>query len=215
MSRKSNNNSKSHRIERHIRSRMLSGLFVLIPFGITVLVIRFLGSAVASFLRPFVKALLGPTRPGVEMAISVVAFLLLVYLVGLVAAHIAGRRLVAIGENIVMKIPIVKTIYAASKQMVETFSLSNRSSFQSVVYVGFPSPNVNAIGFVTGTSRAPDGRLRYRVFVPTAPNPTSGFLLIIDADKVTPTRLSVEDAIKLVISGGVLGPEKDGQAADA
>jgi len=119
-----------------------------------------------------------------------------------------GRRLILFGERLLLRLPVVKTIYAASKQVVETFSSHQTTSFQAVVIVSFPRRESLAIGFITGTLFAPDNRKLYRVFIPTTPNPTSGFLLLMSPEDVQFTDIPIEEGIKMIVSGGMLAPEK-------
>jgi uncharacterized membrane protein len=198
--------SAARRVRRHIRNRLISGLFVLVPLVITVGVIRITAGAMASLLTPFVRLFLGPEHPALEAAIAIAAFVLLVYLAGLVTAYLIGRRLVAVGEALILRIPLVGSLYAGTKQIVKTLAPAGRDAFKSVVMVEFPRPGVRSLGFVTGGGRGSDGRATLRVFVPTAPNPTSGFLLFVDEGEAVPSSLSVEEAFRLVVSGGVLAP---------
>ncbi len=105
-----------------------------------------------------------------------------------------------------MKLPIAKTVYAASKQVIDTFSNSTKAAFKSVVLIPFPFPGSLAVGFVTGTIPDSKGKILYRVFVPMAPNPTSGFLILLPEEALQFTEISVEDGIKMVVSGGILAP---------
>lgn len=195
------------RVNRHIRTRLISGMLLLIPVVVTILFIQFVVTGMASFLTPFVKRVPGISDQA-TMAVSTVLFVLLVYAVGVIAAHIMGRRLLGLGESVLLHIPVIRTIYAASKQVVDSFSLSNRSTFKSAVLVEFPRKGSRAIAFVMGASRDRQGVPVYRVFVPTAPNPTSGFLLILREDQMRQTAMPVEEALKMIVSGGVLGPDE-------
>ena len=189
-------------------SHLLSGLLVLVPLWITVLVIKMVFTAMASVLQPVVQ-LAGKALPDyVVFLISVGVFVLLVYFVGVITAHVFGRRLVAFGEALILRIPVVRSIYGASKQVVDAISVSQSSAFKSVVLVEFPRPGMQAIGFVTGTVETEPGRRLQKVFVPTAPNPTTGFLVILPADQVRTTNLSVEAGLKMIVSGGVIAPDQ-------
>jgi uncharacterized membrane protein len=194
-------------IGSHLRNRLLSGLFALVPLVITLLVLRFVAGVTASLLRPFVRMFLGAGHPVSEVVISLVGVVVLIYLVGLITAHILGRRVVGLGDSIMLRVPVVRSIYSASKQMVDMFRTSTRANFKSVVMVPFPNASVRSVGFVTGTSVDKAGRRTYRVFVPTTPNPTTGFFLLVDESHVEQTGLAVDDAIRLIMSGGMLAPE--------
>lgn len=195
-------------LERHIRSRIVAGLFVIVPLWITFLVLKMLFHVMASFLIPFIDALPLPIEldDTVLAVISVCAFIILVYLVGVISAYVVGRKFVSLGEAIIMRIPVVKSIYSAAKQVVDAFSLSNKNSFKSVVFVEFPRPGLKAIGFVTGTFADETGKRFYKVFVPHAPNPTGGFLELLTEHDMEVTDMSVEEGMKMIISGGVISP---------
>jgi uncharacterized membrane protein len=200
------------RIGRHIRRRLVSGLLVLVPLAITVVVVKLLFSSLTAFILPLLEPLRQELPAYALPVIALAATVLIVYIVGVVTTHIVGRRLIHLGESILLRLPIVKPIYAASKQAVDVFSAKNNAGFKAVVLVEFPRAGSLAVGFVTGTIRDPQGRAMSRVFIPTTPNPTSGFLLILPENQVQFTTISVEDGIKMIVSGGMLAPETYGIA---
>jgi uncharacterized membrane protein len=193
----------------HLKARMISGLLVLGPLFITLFVLKLVFAALSSFVLPVLNALpwLGELPDGGMIFISVLVSLLMIYLVGMFTNHFIGRRFIHFGERIMMKLPIVKSVYAASKQVMDTFSNSTKAAFSATVLVAFPHPASRAIGFVTGTMDDPAGRMLYRIFVATTPNPTSGFLILLPEEQVTFTDISVEDGIKMIVSGGMLAPK--------
>jgi len=198
------------RLGRHVRSRLISGLFVLVPLYITIFVLGALFNAMAkaSFVRPLLETLSEKLSPNAITAIAIFVFVLMVYLVGLITAQLVGKRLVTAVEGVILKIPLVRNIYSTSKQIVDTISPAGREAFKSVVFVDFPRVGIKSIGFVTGSFIDEQGKSFCKVFVPTAPNPTSGFLLIVTPDQLSETNITVEDALKLIISGGVLSHDK-------
>jgi len=196
------------RIRRNIRKRLISGMLVLIPLGFTFLVLRFLYRATAGALAPLVTEVFGSLPPAVLIVLSVLALLVLVYVVGLVTAHVVGRRLLGAGEALLRRLPLVRPIYSGAKQVIETFSASDQESFRRVVFVEYPRPGFKAVGFVTGTTEAADGRRFCRVFLPAALAPTAGALEFVPCDEVEDADLSVEEAMKLLISGGILSPSR-------
>ena len=198
------------RLGRHVRSRLVSGLFVLVPLYITIFILGALFNAMAkaSFVRPLLEMLSATLSPNAISAIAIFVFILMVYLVGLITTQLIGKRLVTAIEGVILKIPLVKNIYSTSKQIVDTISPAGKESFKSVVFIDFPRVGIKSIGFVTGSFTDRQGRSLCKVFVPTAPNPTTGFLLIVSPDQLSETDLTVEDAIKLIISGGVLSHDK-------
>ncbi len=191
---------------KHLRTRLMSGLLVLVPLAITLFILRVIVSFLAAFVLPLVRPWLGCLPEQALTAVALLVTTLLIYLTGLITAHIVGRRVIHWGERLLLKLPLVRPIYAASKQVVETFSSSTQAAFQAVVLVEFPRQGSLAVGFVTGTILSPEGKMLYRVFVATTPNPTSGFLVLLPGSEVHFTDISVEDGVKMIVSGGMLAP---------
>ncbi len=193
---------------RHFRSRFVSGLFALIPLAVTVFVLKLVLSTLESAAMPFVRPLLSTAPRFMLVIIAVVLMGVFIYLIGLIASHIVGQRVIRWGEAWLLKLPLIKSVYTASKQVVELFSTNSAAAFKAVVMVTFPHPDSMSMGFVTGTMLDPEGQLRYRVFVPTAPNPTTGLMVILPEKEITFTDIPVEDGIRMIVSGGMLAPAK-------
>jgi uncharacterized membrane protein len=191
---------------RHVRSRFVSGLFVLIPLAVTIFVLKLVFSALEAAAMPFVRPLLKTAPQSVLVLIAVAFMAVFIYLTGLIASHIIGQKVIRWGETVLLRLPLVKSVYTTSKQVVEICSTNLAAAFKAVVMVTFPHPYSLAMGFVTGTMLDPNGYLRYRIFVPTTPNPTSGFLVVLAEDQVTFTDISVEEGIRMIVSGGMLAP---------
>ena len=187
---------------------MASGLVVLIPLVITLAVIRFVFNFTSGILLPFLDPALATWPTAARAALSLAILLIIIYALGEIAAHVVGRRVLALGERLVLKLPFVKAIYSASKQVVATFQGKSSQAFKSVVLVEFPHPGMRSIGFVTSRVELEDGSIRNLVFVPTTPNPTTGFLQLVPPERLVDAGISVEDGIKLVMSLGVLTPEE-------
>lgn len=133
---------------------------------------------------------------------------LIILLVGILTTNIFGKKLLQLGETIVEKIPFVRTIYRGTKQVVVSFANADTNSFKKVVLIEFPRKGLHALGFVTGETK---GEVQVHttgtvinVFVPTTPNPTSGFLIFTPIEEVQEINMSIEDGIKYVISGGIV-----------
>lgn len=197
----------SSRLGKHLRNRLMSGLLVLIPLAVTFFILNLLFSTFTAFARPLLRPWTDKLPNYILTLIALVVTVVLIYLVGVIATHLVGRRLIHWGETILMKMPIVKSIYASSKQVVETFSSSTSEAFQAVVLIEFPRRGARALGFVTGQITDPEGHVFYHVFVATTPNPTSGFLILFPQADVQFTDISIEDGIKMIVSGGMLAPE--------
>ncbi|MCY2925098.1 MAG: DUF502 domain-containing protein, partial [Planctomycetota bacterium] len=143
----------------------------------------------------------------VVSVISILILLVLLYLIGAIGHYVTGEKMLRTGEALLLRIPLVRTIYSASKQVIRAVGLPDRSAFKSVVLIDFPRPGAKALAFLTGYIQDPAGRKCCKVYVPTALNPTSGFLQFVPVEDVTPLVMTIEEAFKIVISGGILAPE--------
>ena len=200
-----------------MRRYFIAGLLIWIPLGITLWVLRFIvvtADQTLSLLprawRP--DAVLGHDLPGIGLLITLAVLLL----TGVVAANYFGRRLLRLGEQMLVHIPVVKSIYGGVKQVSETLLSSEGQAFRQTLLVQYPRAGCWTIAFQTGVVGGEVGRVlgadHVSVYVPTTPNPTSGFFLIMPRSEVVELDMSVDNALKYVISMGVVGPE-DGVAA--
>lgn len=186
------------RFRRHITA----GLLVLVPLVVTGAVLSFLFRTLDGWVRPIEESLLGRYLPGSGLVLT----LLVVWLTGLLSTNFAGRKLLELFDRLLENLPVVKTVYTASKQLVEAVSPGGRRAFRRVVLVEFPRKGSYALAFVTGEGVAPLSSGHATVYVPTAINPTSGFVLVVPEGDLQETGLSVEDGLKVVVSGGVVSP---------
>jgi uncharacterized membrane protein len=207
------------RFSTSVRNRILSGVLLLLPFAVTFLVIRWLFNFVFKLINPTVVKLVervqeiphigilpGTAISAIVTVLTIFLLLFLLYLVGSVARWVIVRRFVEAGEMMLLKIPLVRTIYSATQQVVKAVSLPGKDSFKSVAMVEFPRPGFRSIGFITGYINDVHGKKYCRVFIPTAPNPTTGFFQLIPSEQVIETSLTVEDAFSMIISGGLVIP---------
>ena len=196
-------------LRKHITSRMLTGLLTLIPFAATVLILRFMFRAVASLLRP----MSGPVeRLGMPdfavFLLSCIIIAAVLYLAGVIVTNSLGKRGLAMTETLFMKLPLLRTVYGSIRSTVQTLSRAQRKSFRSVVILEFPRRGAWCVGFVTGHSTDGRGEEYVRLFIPTTPNPTSGYFAILRKGEVIQTQMSVEEGIQSVVSGGILFPDR-------
>ena len=190
---------------QHVRRRLLSGLLVVLPLGATYLIIKFLFDIIDPPIRDLINDGFNRNIPGV----GIVTFLVIVYLAGLVGSYVIGRRLIAYGHRLADLIPIVRPIYRTARQTVDALgSTSWENRFSRVVLLDYPRDGVKAIGLVTASYKDDKGNDMVAVYIPTTPVPTSGFLALLPEDEVISTALTVDDAMKIIISGGVLTPAK-------
>jgi uncharacterized membrane protein len=198
------------------RSRFISGLLVWIPIFVTVFVIKFLLDLLSKSLlllpgRFQPDALLGFHVPG----IGVILTLLVIFLTGVFAANFFGSQLVELSDHILSRIPLVRSIYTGVKQVTQTLFTPGGQSFRKVLLVEYPCAGVWSIAFQTGegikeVQDAIDGEPMVNYFIPTTPNPTSGFLMMAPRSRVKELDMSVDQALKFVISLGVVAPIENG-----
>ena len=190
-----------------LRNSLISGLFVLVPVWVTYAVVVAAFQAMASVLQPLVSRLPWGLPHWVQVLVSLLAFVALVLGVGIVAGRMLGQRLLEWGESFILRIPVIKTIYTAAKQVVDAVSVPNRKAFKSVVLIEYPRPGIKAIGFLTGMMTDETGAKWGRVFLPMSPLPTSGYLHLVPLGEIRETDLTVEEGFKLLISGGFVAPD--------
>lgn len=195
-----------------LRKYFISGLLVWLPIWVTLLVIKFLVDLLSKSLlllppeyQPDV--LLGVHIPGIGVLLTV----MVIFLTGLFAANFIGSKLVQLGDAILARIPLVRTIYTGVKQVTQTLFTPGGQSFRKVLLVEYPCKGVWTVAFQTGevgkeVERALNGEPMVSYFVPTTPNPTSGFLMMAPKSAVKELNMSVDQALKLVISLGVVQP---------
>lgn len=194
------------RLVLHLKSRLTTGLLVVIPLGITIFILRFLFDLADGFFAPAITAVVAGFHAEAEYipGLGMVSGLLVIYLAGFLTTNLLGRRLVEFGEALLTRIPLVKSIYTSSKQVTSVFSQGNSGSFRSAVLIPFPHPGVQCLAFVTGHVTGDDGRELVTVFVPTSPNPTSGYVVFLAEEQITPAPFGVEEAMKIIMSGGMV-----------
>lgn len=192
------------------RRRFVAGIAVILPVITTLVIvwlfIKFIAGWSVDLLRllPFMKLVPGP----ILLLLGLFIIVILIYFTGAIATSYIGRKLVKASENIMSKPPVIKSIYSASRQVVDAVLTGKRPAFRSVVLVQFPYRGSWAIGFVT--SPEPwfiDGKEHLNIYVPTTPNPTSGWYMLLPKEEVRELPLSVEEGLKLVISGGLVRGE--------
>lgn len=203
-----------------IRGYFLAGILVTAPIGITIyltyMFLSFVDSNVAKALpkSAYEELYGGATYPGLGIVIAVFFFVF----VGWFATNILGRLLIRISEYIVNRMPIIRTLYNATKQIFETVMASKSQAFREPVMMEYPRKGVWSIGFVTGRTEGEVQRITaeetINVFVPTTPNPTSGYLLFVPKKELKFLDMSVEEAIKLVVSAGIITPPDPAVKAD-
>ena len=189
----------------HFERSLGAGFLVVLPIGVTALILKFFFDLLDPLLDPAVN--LVPGLSGIP-GLGLVALLLSIYLLGLVTTHVLGVRLINLGHRIMEFIPVVKSIYGTARTAVVMLSANHDNQYSAVVLVKFPHPGMQSIGLVTSRMEDTNGEEMLAVYIPTTPIPSSGFLVIVPAKDVTPTEMSVDEAMKVVISGGILAGQE-------
>ncbi len=193
----------------HLRRKLGAGLLVVIPLGITLFILRFLFNLADGLLAPYIRQIgiflfgEGYYLPGLGM----IAGLFLIYFFGILATNVFGRQIVHYWDSVLTRIPIVRTIYISAKQLIEVFSRRGGTSFRRAVYIDFPKKGSYTIAFVTNETVSASGKRYCTCFIPTSPNPTAGYVVILHESNIYPAAFTVEEAMKLIMSGGMVSPE--------
>lgn len=196
-----------------IRSWFFTGILVMTPLILTIYVVWAFITFVDNLVVPLVPYYYRPSTylpfpiPGLGL---IIVFIFTTF-VGILATGLFGRTLIRLWENILSRMPVVRSVYSAIKQILETVMATQSDAFRQAVLVEYPRKDIWAIGFVTGSTKGEVGenvnKKMVNVFMPTTPNPTSGFLLFFPEKDLIFLKMSVEDALKLVVSGGMVIPK--------
>ncbi|MDZ7709754.1 MAG: DUF502 domain-containing protein [Roseovarius sp.] len=197
-----------------LRASFLTGIVVIAPVGLTLWLIWTVAGWVDGMVLPLIPAGFQPEKYiGINLrGVGVIIFLIFTIVVGWVAKGLIGRSLILFAESLVNRMPVVRSIYSGVKQIAETVFAQSERSFEKACLVQYPRKDVWAIGFISTEARgeinakAETGSDLLSVFVPTTPNPTSGFMLFFPREDVIELDMSIEDAAKLVISAGLVYP---------
>lgn len=198
-----------------------TGLFITLPIAVTVFVMLFLiqniGAPMSKFVLVPIMEYFDKTLPasgfgGIAVdTFSTVIVILIVAVLGLLSHFFVAKMMISISEQLINKIPFMGKVYKTVKQIVDTFSKQNKAVFQKAVLVEYPRKGCYSVGFLTSEATGEVAPLKdekmYNVFVPTTPNPTGGFLLILPESEIRILKMSVGEAMKFIISGGAVNPE--------
>jgi len=195
-----------------LRRYLAAGLLIWVPLGVTILIIKFLVDVMDQTLlllpvavRP--ETLLGHRIPGLGVVFTIVVVLVS----GMIVTNLFGRQLLLWGEQLLNRIPLVRTIYTSAKKITETIFSGSGKSFRKVVMVEYPRREMWTLAFMTGDGigevEAHTGESMVHVFIPTTPNPTSGFVLMVPRKDVIELSMSTDDGLRMILSAGVVSPE--------
>ena len=209
---------------KSLRNAFLTGIFVLLPIVVTIFIVDFLLSNIGLPLCHLLLRIFHVTVPengafaiGIYIA-TIFCFTLLIAEFGYLSTYMFGRWAIQLFEQIIAKLPFINIVYKTVKQIVDTFRQNRASIFNKVVLVEFPHKGCYAIGFLTSESQG-EVQIKTReevvnIFLPTTPNPTTGFLLLIPRKDIIELDMSVTDGMKMIISGGVVSPPRKNDATD-
>lgn len=200
------------KIKASFKRYFIAGLLVVVPLYLTI----YIFSLIVGYMDTLLNYLPESMQPDVYLkfhipGLGVIFTIVVIFLMGLLATNLMGKKLVEIGDNILDRIPFFRSIYKPLKQFMETFLVTGYSGFRRVVLVEFPSKGMYSVGFLTGVAagevQSKTKEKVVNVFLPTTPNPTTGFYILIPEKDIISLDMSVEDAFKLIITGGMVSPE--------
>jgi len=201
-------------MKKGLRAYFIAGLLVVVPLYITVYVL----SLIASFMDGVFLLMPSSFHPDNFLPVHVpglgiIVTIALILIIGVIATNFFGKRLLGLGERALLKIPVLRIVYNATKQFMETFFTKDHQGFRRVVLVEFPKAGLYSVGFVTNK---PTGEIKHKVredmisvFIPTTPNPTTGYFILISEKEVISLDMKVEDAFKIIMTGGMVFPNNE------
>ncbi|UCE33559.1 MAG: DUF502 domain-containing protein [Deltaproteobacteria bacterium] len=189
---------------KHLRIYILRGLFAIIPLALTAFALNLLYTIIDKRITGVVEKFIGFSFPG----LGVILLLAILYFLGLGVSNVLGRQFVSLLDGIANRIPLVKTTYKVGRQLSSTLSLPEKQVFKRAVLVEYLKPGMWTIGFVTGRliDRSNNDEVMLKVFIPTPPNPISGTMILVRESQTRDPGWTIEEALKAVISGGVISP---------
>lgn len=192
---------------RHIRGSLISGSLLLLPVALTYLIVSFVFDLADGVLRPWIEWIV--RQFGVDLSLpgpGIVAAVIVVYLIGALVSLRLGKKVVNWAGASLLRIPLIGTVYSANRQLIESFSGASVTGFKRVVLVQFPRAGTWSLGFLTGLTDTGGVEKLVMTYVPTAPLPNSGFVVLMPPQDVLDTNLAVPDAMQLIFSGGIVSP---------
>lgn len=192
-------------ILRTLQRVFVSGILVVVPVTVTLFVLYFLFQKIDGLLSPLFVKYLGFSLPGMGF----VATLLLIFIAGIIARNVIGGRLFGLGELIFVRTPLVRAVYTAAKQLLETVTSTERKAFNRAVMIEYPRSGVYTIGFASSKPELQTGERNQKmlaIFVPSTPTPVTGFVVLVPASEVFELHMTTEEAIKYIVSGGFAAP---------
>jgi len=194
-----------NRIKNNIKSNLIPGIIILVPLVITIMVLKWLIGFFDALIKPVIENYIDIYIPGLGLLVS----LIFIYLIGLSTKYYFGNKLIQIGEWLVVRIPVAKTVYIAVKQIMTTLASRDKKMTQKVVMVEYPSKGMYSLGLYNGQLSHPvSGQVVGSILIITSINPASGFTVLIPLNNILFVDMTVEQMMKFVVSGGIVMPEK-------
>ena len=200
--------------KKALKKNLIAGLLVTVPAALTYMILSFVITRVDKAMEPVIVGILGPQNLRLmdEWHIPGMGFLFLaifIFAVGFVGTNFIGKKVVALGERFLHNIPVVRVIYTSIKKVVDTVSLTETPTFEKMVLITYPREPLKTLGIVCCDTPEgiTDGEKMLNVFVPTSPNPTTGFLFMLPEKEAQPLKMSVEEGLKMIISFGMTHPD--------
>jgi uncharacterized membrane protein len=192
-------------IFNHFKKYVFRGLLAIIPPALCIFVLHLLYVGIDQRVTSVIERFFGASIPG----LGIILVFLILYLLGFIASNIAGRKLFSLLEYIVRRIPLINTTYQVGKQLSTTLSLPEKQVFKRAVLVEYLKPGMWTVGFVTGAivDKSRDNEILLKVYIPTPPIPTSGTMVLVRQTQTRDPGWTIEEAMKVVISGGIIGPD--------
>ncbi|MDW7728490.1 MAG: DUF502 domain-containing protein [Bacillota bacterium] len=192
-----------------LKTVFTTGLLTILPLAVTIYVFYLVFSFLDNLIGGLIEAIFNYRVPGIGFA----AGILLILIVGFIASNIIGSRLINFSDSLLQRLPLAKGIYTSAKQIIDAFTVQGKNAFQKVVLIEYPRKGLFVLGFVTGSSK---GEIQEKthgetlnIFIPTTPNPTSGMLILAPRHEVIELDMTVEQGMKVIISGGLFSPTGD------
>lgn len=192
-----------------IKTRFLSGVLIIVPLFVTLAILKFGVESIDNFIKPYIVRILGQDY-GFPF-IGLVVTLMLIMLTGILTTNVFGQRIYRLWEKFLLKIPFFRTLYSASKQLIEGIAIPDKRTFESVVMVEYPRKGAYALGFLANRLKIhiADGEKEFwSVFIPSTPTPFSGMVILFPAGEAKILDISVEDGIKFFVSGSISAPRQ-------
>ena len=191
-----------NKILNTIKRHFISGVIVVVPFILTYIVMKFLFETIDGLLQPLITYLFGYSLPG----LGLVTTILIIILAGLFTRNIIGAKLYRLGDYFLVRMPIIRPIYSAAKQLLEAITMPSMNSFNEVVLIEYPRKGAYTVSFLSNKFEIESKGDYVSVFVPSTPTPISGMVILVPKDDIFYLDMTIEEGVKFLVSGGVASP---------